>query len=47
VILIFSPAVRRLLGERVLQATERLMGMVLIVIAIQMVMTGIGEALKG
>jgi MarC family membrane protein len=46
VILIFSPAVRRMLGERVLQATERLMGMVLIVIAIQMLMTGVAEALK-
>jgi small neutral amino acid transporter SnatA (MarC family) len=38
--------VRRMLGERVLQATERLMGMVLIVIAIQMVMTGVAEALR-
>jgi multiple antibiotic resistance protein len=47
IILIFSPAVRRILGERVLQATERLMGMVLIVIAIQMVMTGVAEALRG
>ena len=46
IILLFSPAVRRLLGERVLQASERLMGMVLIVIAIQMLLTGIGEALK-
>ncbi len=47
VILIFSPAVRKLVGARVLQATERLMGMVLIVIAIQLVMTGVAEALKG
>jgi multiple antibiotic resistance protein len=46
IILMFSPAVRRLLGERILQASERLMGMVLIVIAIQMLLTGIGEALK-
>lgn len=47
IILIFAPAVRRLLGERVLVALERLMGMVLIVIAIQMVMTGVSEALRG
>ncbi len=46
VILLFSPAVRRLLGERILQATERLMGMVLIVIAIQMLLTGLTEALR-
>lgn len=46
-ILVFSPSVRKLLGDRVLQATERLMGMVLIVIAIQMVMTGLAEALRG
>jgi MarC family membrane protein len=46
VILLFSPLVRRLLGERVLQASERLMGMVLIVIAIQMLLTGIGDALR-
>jgi multiple antibiotic resistance protein len=46
IILIFSPAVRRLLGHRVLEASERLMGMVLIVIAIQMLLTGVGEALR-
>lgn len=44
IILIFSPTVRRLLGDRVLAATERLMGMVLIVISIQMLMTGVAEA---
>jgi len=35
---------RRLLGERGLIAVERLMGMVLITVAIQMLMTGIRVA---
>jgi len=46
IILFFSPVVRKILGERVLQASERLMGMVLIVIAIQMLLTGLTGALK-
>ncbi len=40
-ILYFSSGMRRFLSERGLRAIERLMGMVLITVAIQMLMTGI------
>lgn len=42
-ILFFSGAFHRLLGERGLTAMERLMGMILVMIAIQMFLDGIGN----
>lgn len=42
-ILMFSGTLHRLLGERGLIATERLMGMILIMIAIQMFLDGVGQ----
>ncbi len=41
VILLFSNALRRLLGEKGLIAVERLMGMILTTVAVQMFLTGI------
>ncbi|MEA3291559.1 MAG: MarC family protein [Pseudomonadota bacterium] len=46
-ILVFSPAMLRLLGERGLRAIERLMGMLLILIAVQMIMDGVTEYVGG
>ncbi|MFC3094861.1 YhgN family NAAT transporter [Alteromonas sediminis] len=43
VILFFSGAFHRLLGEKGLAAVERLMGMILIMIAIQMLLDGVGN----
>jgi multiple antibiotic resistance protein len=43
IILYFASGLRHLLGQRGLIAVERLMGMVLVTIAIQMLMTGIGQ----
>ena len=43
IILFFSSAFHRLLGERGLIAMERLMGMILVMIAIQMFLDGIGQ----
>lgn len=43
VILLFSGLFHRLLGERGLTAMERLMGMILVMIAIQMFLDGIAE----
>jgi hypothetical protein len=43
VILYFASGFRHPLGQRGLLAVERLMGMVLVTIAIQMLMTGIGQ----
>jgi multiple antibiotic resistance protein len=43
VILYFASGFRHLLGQRGLVAVERLMGMVLVTIAVQMLMTGIGQ----
>jgi multiple antibiotic resistance protein len=43
VIIFFTSGLRRYLGAKVLVAMERLMGMVLITVAIQMLMTGIQE----
>ncbi len=44
-ILYFASAMRRFLGERGLIALERLMGMVLVTVAVQMLMTGIRQFL--
>jgi len=45
-ILFFSEKLSRLLGERGLMALERLMGMILTTIAVQMLLGGIKEFLK-
>jgi len=45
VILYFASGLRRFLGERGLVAVERLMGMLLITVAIEMLMSGIAEFL--
>ncbi|HVS13481.1 MAG TPA: MarC family protein [Thermoanaerobaculia bacterium] len=45
-ILYFSSGMRRFLSERGLRAIERLMGMVLITVSIQMLMTGIEKFLE-
>jgi multiple antibiotic resistance protein len=42
-ILMLSSKIHRLLGERGLIAIERLMGMILIMISIQMLLDGIGN----
>ena len=41
VVLFFSHALHRMLGEKVLVAMERLMGMVLVIVATQMGLEGI------
>jgi MarC family membrane protein len=46
VILYFSAGLRKLLGERGLTAMERLMGMLLVIVAVEMLMTGIAEYLE-
>jgi multiple antibiotic resistance protein len=46
VILFLAGGLRRVLGPKGLVAMERLMGMVLVTVAIQMVMTGAGQFLK-
>lgn len=43
IIIFSSSGLRRYMGDKGLIAVERLMGMVLITVAIQMLMTGIGE----
>jgi MarC family membrane protein len=43
VILYFSSGLRRVLGERGLTAMERLMGMLLIIVAVEMIMSGLAE----
>lgn len=45
-IVLAASRVRRWLGPRALLAVERLMGMILIAIAVQMLLTGIGKFLK-
>lgn len=45
VILYFAGNLRKVLGERGLTAMERLMGMLLVLVAVEMLMTGIGEYL--
>lgn len=46
VILVFADALRKILGERGLVATERLMGMILTTMAVQMFLTGVEQFLK-
>lgn len=46
VILLLGGELRRLLGDRGLMAMERLMGMILVLIATQMLLNGIVETLK-
>jgi multiple antibiotic resistance protein len=46
VILYFAGNLRKLLGERGLTAIERLMGMLLVVVAVEMLMTGTAEYLR-
>lgn len=46
VILYFAADLRRLLGRRGLTALERLMGMILTAVAVQMGLTGIGEFVR-
>ncbi len=45
VVLYFAGNLRRVLGERGLTAMERLMGMLLVIVAVQMLMSGIAEYL--
>ena len=44
-ILYFAANLRKLLGDRGLTAVERLMGMLLVVVAVEMLMTGVAEYL--
>ena len=46
VILYFAGNLRRLLGERGLTAVERLMGMLLVIVAVEMLMTGAADYLR-
>ena len=46
VILIFSPRIQRLLGDKGMQAVERLGGMLVILIAIQMFSSGLIQLVK-
>lgn len=45
-ILLFAPVLHRVLGERGLTAMERLMGMILVIISVQMLLNGIGHYFK-
>ncbi|MFU8833423.1 MAG: MarC family protein [Wenzhouxiangella sp.] len=45
VILLAAPQLKRLLGQRGLIATERLMGMLLVAIAVQMFLEGVAKFL--
>jgi small neutral amino acid transporter SnatA (MarC family) len=45
-ILYFAANLRRLLGERGLTAVERLMGMLLVVVAVEQLMQGIAQYLE-
>jgi multiple antibiotic resistance protein len=46
VILYFAAGLRRVLGDRGLIALERLMGMLLVTVAMEMLMSGIAEFLQ-
>lgn len=46
VILLFGARLSRLLGRRGLAAMERLMGLILVTIAVQMMLTGVAEFLR-
>ena len=43
IVLYFSHGLHRVLGEKTLVATERLMGMVLVIVATQMTLAGVAE----
>ena len=45
VILYFAGNLRKVLGERGLTAMERLMGMLLVIVAVELLMSGIAEYL--
>jgi multiple antibiotic resistance protein len=45
IILFFSSHLRTLLGDRGLTAVERLMGMLLVIVGVEMLMNGIGQYL--
>ena len=45
IVLVAADAIRRFIGDRVIQAIERLMGMILTTLAVQMLLTGIKEFL--
>jgi len=47
VVLLLSDSLRRFLGNRVLKAIERLMGMILTTMAVQMLLSGLGKFLAG
>ena len=47
IIIYFGSGLRRFLGEKGLVAIERLMGLVLITISIEMLMTGIQKFVEG
>jgi multiple antibiotic resistance protein len=47
IILYFASNLRRLLGDRGLTAVERLMGMLLVIVAVEMLMKGVAEYLRG
>jgi len=46
VILVFADSLSKILGERGLTAIERLMGMILTTMAVQMFLTGLGDFLR-
>jgi multiple antibiotic resistance protein len=46
-ILYFASDLRKLLGDRGLTALERLMGMLLVIVAVEMLMRGVAEYLRG
>ena len=46
-IILLSGVLSRVLGDKILIAIERLMGMILVAIAIQMIMTGIAKFIAG
>ncbi|HEY2628685.1 MAG TPA: MarC family protein [Usitatibacter sp.] len=47
IVLLFGDRLQRWMGDRVMQAIERLMGLVLTAIAVEMLLTGIREFVKG
>jgi multiple antibiotic resistance protein len=47
VILYFASNLRRFLGDRGLTAVERLMGMLLVIVAVEMLMKGLAEYFRG
>jgi multiple antibiotic resistance protein len=47
IILYFASNLRKLLGDRGLMAVERLMGMLLVIVAVEMLMKGVAEYLRG